>query len=92
MTHKKELEPITADDIRSGLEKSGAVVSQGTIVLIRTGRDQYMGTKEYWLKGTGMSAGATEWLIDQGVKVMGIDQWGVGYTSERTGAAVQTDP
>ena len=76
MTHKKELEPITADDIRSGLEKSGAVVSQGTIVLIRTGRDQYIGTKEYWLKGTGMSAGATEWLIDQGVKVMGIDQWG----------------
>ena len=76
MTHKKESEPITADDIRSGLEKSGAVVSQGTIVLIRTGRDQYMGTKEYWLKGTGMSAGATEWLIDQGVKVMGIDQWG----------------
>jgi kynurenine formamidase len=23
-----------------------------------------------------MSAEATEWLIDQGVKVMGIDQWG----------------
>jgi len=23
-----------------------------------------------------MSAAATEWLIDQGVRVMGIDQWG----------------
>ena len=35
-----------------------------------------MGTREFWKKGTGMSAEATEWLIDQGVTVMGIDQWG----------------
>ena len=46
------------------------------IVLIRTGRDQFNGTKDFHKKGTGMSAAATEWLIDQGIKVMGIDAWG----------------
>jgi kynurenine formamidase len=35
-----------------------------------------MGTKKFFTHGTGMSAKATEWLIDQGIKVMGIDQWG----------------
>lgn len=35
-----------------------------------------MGTSDFPEKGTGMSREATEWLIDQGVKVMGIDQWG----------------
>ena len=46
------------------------------IVLIRTDRDQHMGTKKFFSHGTGMTAEATHWLIDQGVKVMGIDQWG----------------
>ena len=76
MTHKADHDPITVADIKADLEKTGAKIAIGTIVLIRTGRDRYMGTKDYWLKGTGMSPEATEWLIDQGVKVMGIDQWG----------------
>ncbi|MBD3628751.1 MAG: cyclase family protein [Cyclobacterium sp.] len=46
------------------------------IVLIKTGRDKYNGMKNFHKVGTGMSAEATEWLIDQGIKVMGIDQWG----------------
>ena len=46
------------------------------IVLIRTGRDKFNGTKQFAEVGTGMSKEATEWLIDQGIRVMGIDQWG----------------
>ncbi|MCW3463557.1 cyclase family protein [Chitinophaga nivalis] len=76
MTHKADLEEITVADIRADLEKSGAVLKPGTIVLIRTGRDQYIGTREYPMRGAGMSAAATHWLIDQGIKVIGIDQWG----------------
>ena len=76
MSHKPDGEVITINDIKSDLEQSGAVVQEDTIVLIKTGRDQYLGSKEYWKKGTGMSADATEWLIDQGCTVMGIDQWG----------------
>ncbi|MEO1658244.1 MAG: cyclase family protein [Pseudomonadota bacterium] len=76
MTAKEEGDVITAEDLQSDLGKTGATVTEGSIVLIRTGRDQYMGTKEYWKRGTGMGADATSWLIDQGCTVMGIDQWG----------------
>lgn len=76
MSHKPDGEAISAADIENALEQSGASVEPGVIVLIRTDRDQYLGTKAYWKKGTGMSAEATEWLIDRGCTVMGIDQWG----------------
>jgi kynurenine formamidase len=76
MSHKPDNEAITIEDLTADLAKSGAKIEAGNIVLIRTDRDQFMGTNEFPDRGTGMSAEATEWLIDQGIKVMGIDQWG----------------
>jgi len=76
MTHKEDGEEITCQDMEADLERSGATLSPGTIVLIRTGRDKYQNTADYWKRGTGMSAAATEWLIERGILVMGIDQWG----------------
>ncbi|GAA0190100.1 cyclase family protein [Fulvivirga kasyanovii] len=76
MTHKEDNDPITSEDISRQVEKDNLNIGQGTIALIRTDRDKYMGTKEFPDRGTGMSAEATRWLIDKGVKVMGIDQWG----------------
>jgi kynurenine formamidase len=76
VSHKPDFEAITVEDLEADLAKSGAKISPGTIVLIRTDRDKNMGTIDFFEKGTGMSKAATEWLIDQGVKVMGIDQWG----------------
>lgn len=76
MSHKTDNDPITIQDIQQDLGKTKAFITPGTIVLIRTDRDHFSGTKDFPHKGTGMSAEATEWLIDQGVKVMGIDQWG----------------
>lgn len=75
MRFKQDFEEITVEDIQNDLEKSGADIKPGDIVLIRTGRDQLTGD-DYVNRGTGMSRAATEWLIGRGVKVMGIDQWG----------------
>ena len=75
MSHKADYDPISIDDIKNDLQQSGAKLAQGTIVLIRTDRDKLEG-EDFVNKGTGMSKEATEWLIDQGIKVMGIDQWG----------------
>ena len=75
MSHKKDFEAITADDLKTDLKNSGAILKEGDIVLIRTDRDQLKG-EDFFLRGTGMSRGATIWLIEQGIKVMGIDQWG----------------
>lgn len=76
MKHKADFDPITSDDLITFLEQEDISLKPNMIVLIKTGRDKYMGTKDFFYKGTGMSAEATEWLIKQGIKVMGIDQWG----------------
>ena len=76
MKHKADFDPITVADIQRFLNDHQLVITPNTIVLIKTGRDRLMGTKAFFQQGTGMSAAATAWLIEQGVRVMGIDQWG----------------
>lgn len=76
MRHKADGEEIGVADMEASLAASGAKLEAGVIALIETGRDRFQGLPDYWKRGTGMSAAATEWLIDRGVCVMGIDQWG----------------
>ena len=76
MKHKADFDPITVADLQAFLKEHDLQIQPGMIVLIRTGRDKLNGTKDFHKFGTGMSAEATHWLIDQGIKVMGIDQWG----------------
>ncbi|MDN3670969.1 cyclase family protein [Echinicola jeungdonensis] len=76
MRHKEDFDPITIEDIKEFLSAENLEIKENMIVLIMTGRDKYNGTKDFHKKGTGMGKSATEWLIDQGVKVMGIDSWG----------------
>ena len=76
MKHKADFDPITIDDIKDFLIENKLEIKPNMIVLIKTGRDKFNGDKDFHLKGTGMSAQATEWLIDMGIKVMGIDSWG----------------
>lgn len=76
MKHKEDFTAITVEDIQGFLAQENLELKPGMIALIKTGRDQFMGSKKFFTHGTGMSAAATEFLIDQGIKVMGIDQWG----------------
>ncbi len=76
MAHKQDFDEITVNDIKDFLNREKLVLKEGMIVLIKTGRDKFNGTKDFHKKGTGMSAKATEWLINKGIKVMGIDAWG----------------
>lgn len=76
MKHKPDFEAITIKDIEDFLEKEQLELQKGMIVLIKTGRDKFNGTKDFHKIGTGMSAEATRWLIEKGIKVMGIDSWG----------------
>lgn len=76
MSHKPDFEEITVTDIQHFISQQKLELKPGMIVLIKTGRDKFNGTKDFHKVGTGMSAAATEWLIDQGIKVMGIDSWG----------------
>jgi kynurenine formamidase len=76
MKHKADFDAITVEDIKRFLTKEKIVLRAGMIVLIKTGRDKFNGTKDFPYIGTGMCAEATIWLIDKGIKVMGIDSWG----------------
>ncbi len=76
MRHKKRGEEISVGDIKGALEKMGYGLKAGDIVLIMTGLDKQRGNPDYPRLHPGMSKDATLWLIDQGVRMMGIDAFG----------------
>jgi kynurenine formamidase len=76
MRHKDDGDPMTVDDAQAALAKAGHTLKPLDIVLVHCGAEQYYGTPDYMMHGTGATAEATRWLYDQGVRVMGIDAWG----------------
>jgi kynurenine formamidase len=76
MTAKADGERIETADVEAALEGIGYALRPLDIVLIRTGRDAFYGQADYFLRGPAVSAEATLWLFDRGVRVMGIDAWG----------------
>lgn len=84
MSCKPDMELITKEDLMQEIHTKDLPVKAGTVVLIKTGRDALIGTKEYMTSGIGMSREATQYLIDQGVKLMGIDQWGWDLPLQKT--------
>jgi kynurenine formamidase len=75
-TAKADGEAITAAEIEQALSAVGHELKPGDIVLIRCGRDAFYGELDYSSRGPGVTAEATRWLFDRGVRVMGIDAWG----------------
>jgi len=69
-------ETIDISDLEAGLDASGHDLAAGDIVLLRTGCDVYYDEPDYMVRGPGITADATRWLYDRGVRVMGIDAWG----------------
>jgi kynurenine formamidase len=64
---------ITADDIQNELQRIGHTLKPLEIVLIRTDASKKNKETAYLTEHCGMTREATLWLIDQGIKVMGID-------------------
>ena len=67
---------VEVADIEASLGAAGHALAERDIVLIRTGRDAFYGEADYMARGPGVSAQATRWLYERGVRVMGIDAWG----------------
>ncbi len=72
-SYKGRGEGITAKEIQGQLKKIGCQLKPRDIVLIRTDATKYYGEPNYENLGVGVTAEATGWLINQGIKVMGID-------------------
>ena len=71
---KKDGELIDTGDLERELERIGHRLRPLDIVLLHTGAAKRWGTKEY-LRQPGLGRESTLWLVDQGVKVIGIDAW-----------------
>jgi kynurenine formamidase len=76
MTHKADGDPMTAGEAQQALAAAGHALAPGDIVLVHTGRDDFYAEADYMARGPGVTAEATRWLHEQGVRVMGIDAWG----------------
>jgi kynurenine formamidase len=72
-TDRDDGEALTDADVRERLPRPLAPLD---IVLVRTGRDAFYGELDYMARGPGVTADATRWLYEQGVRVMGVDAWG----------------
>jgi kynurenine formamidase len=75
--HKKPGEEITVADMQACLDAMGYSIKEGDIVLLQTGCDQYWGTDTatYMKMQSGLGLDGLKWLLDKGVKTIGIDAW-----------------
>lgn len=84
--HKQPGEEITIDDLRAALERINSTLKPFDIVLLQTGADKRIDSREYF-RQPGLGRDGTLWLVDQGVKVIGID----AYTLDRPFADMVAD-
>ena len=76
MSSHEDGEAVNVADVERELNRIGYELAERDIVLVRTDRDRFCGQADYMGRGPGVSAEATHWLYERGVRVMGIDAWG----------------
>ncbi len=76
MTAKQDGDAVEVADVEAELDRIGHELKELDIVLVRTGRDEFYAELDYIARGPGVTAAATRWLHERGVRVMGIDAWG----------------
>lgn len=75
-TGREDGEAVTEADLQDALLTIDHDLSPLEIVLIRTGCDRWIDSPEYMAHGPGVTSGATRWMFERGIRVMGIDAWG----------------
>ena len=76
-TWKEAGSEITPLDIQDQLAELTYELTGGEIVLLQTGADDLWGTPEYLTEFPGLSAAATKYLVDNGIRVIGTDAYGL---------------
>ena len=86
MTAKADGERIVVADVEAELGRVGHALADRDIVLVRTGRDAALDDPGYLALGPRVTRDATAWMFERGVRVMGIDAWGLGRPAPPAGA------
>ena len=74
MRSKKHGDLITTADLETALREIEYELQPLDIVMIHTGAAERWGTRAY-LAQPGLDRESTLWLVDQGIKMIGIDAW-----------------
>lgn len=75
VTHRKAGELITAQDLEKAVAAINYRIKPFDIVMIRTDAAKRYRKADFMTCQPGMGRESTLWLLDQGVKVCGIDAW-----------------
>jgi kynurenine formamidase len=75
MRDKGPQEGITRADVEAELDRIRYALEPGDVVLVWTGTD--LKQPGYETRHAGLRRDATEFLVDSGVKLIGIDAWGL---------------
>lgn len=67
------LPPISRRDLEQKLEEIGYTLKKDDIVLIATGADKLLGSRDYFIRYRAVSKEAVDWLVEQGIRVIGTD-------------------
>ena len=76
LTHKRPGDEISIADVTAALNRIDYRLKPLDIVLLRTDAAKQRFDRSYLTDHPGMSKEATHWVLDQGVKVLGIDAIG----------------
>ena len=76
-THMKFPEAITKENVEDALKEINYKLKAMDIVLIYTNGDKLLGTDDYVNKYVGVMPDAVEYLLDCGIKMLGIDTIGL---------------
>ena len=77
LKHKKPAEAISAEDVKTALKKISYTLKPLDIVLLHTGADKLYGSAQYFTDYPGVDISAIDFLLDQGVKIFGVDTMGI---------------
>lgn len=67
---------LQISDFENKLKEINYELKPMDIVLVRSDADKHLYEDNYAMMHVGVSAEATRWLIEKGIKVMGTDGWG----------------
>lgn len=73
VSNNKSSDDILKEEIIQYIYRNNISINPYDIVLIYTGADSLWNTKDYFLNYRGLSREALEWILEQGVKIVGID-------------------
>jgi kynurenine formamidase len=68
--------PVTKEEIQAALMRIGYQLKPNDIVLLRTGGDAAVGSKKYFMSFRGVTRDATAYIVEQGVRIIGVDSFG----------------